>query len=160
MFTPRWALATLSRVSSMSWPHPCGRLTTPGIISSLTSTSTSIDRAPLAIRARPPSARPSRDASVALTRAVQRNGPLGDLRRLVTLAHVRALEGRVDEALTALGQAIDRGWLPDRDEFAVDISEEPSLAGLASLPRFQELRRRVLGRLAAERRKVGPIILQ
>src|SRR5690606_14319709 len=34
LFTPGWRRATPRRVSSLSCPQPCGRLTTPGIISS------------------------------------------------------------------------------------------------------------------------------
>ena len=42
LFTPACAEATPIRTPSASWPHPCGIETTPGMISSVTSTGTSI----------------------------------------------------------------------------------------------------------------------
>ena len=43
LFAPAWAAATSILASGSSWPQPCGMLTTPGMIASVTSTGTSIE---------------------------------------------------------------------------------------------------------------------
>jgi TolB-like protein/tetratricopeptide (TPR) repeat protein len=106
------------------------------------------------------------DAQLILARAedhfagLQANGPLSPPDKVVTLSELRAVEGRADEALAALSQAVDGGWLPDRRAFAADLADEPSFAGLRAQPKFQALRKRVLDRLAAERRKLGSVVIQ
>jgi len=82
-------------------PHPCGKLITPGIISSVISTSASIARPSWAMRALAPSSIPSRAASSGLIRAMHRAAPLARNWKIVhpaivavKLAPSRRLQGR------------------------------------------------------------------
>ena len=87
-----------------------------------------------------------------------RNGPeTADLS--LQLAFLRAAEGNEDEAVTRLRRAVDAGWLPDRQFHSVDIADEPAFARLVNRPDFQLLRKRVLGRIEEERRKVPSDLL-
>src|SRR5439155_6903871 len=56
-FTPAWAVATAISTPGRSWPHPCGRQTTPGMTASVTSTAASKVPVRDDTRATPPSAR-------------------------------------------------------------------------------------------------------
>ncbi|CAB4698794.1 unannotated protein [freshwater metagenome] len=64
------------RVPSTPWPQPCGRLTTPGRISSLISTGASTLPTRLVTLAYPPFTRPNFAASSGCTVSVQRTLPL------------------------------------------------------------------------------------
>ena len=86
------------------------------------------------------------------------NGPANsDL--LASLAEYRALEGRDDEAVSLLGRAVGKGWLPDRAFYAADIAEDPCFTKLVSRPDFQAIRARIFSRVGEERRKVPPDLL-
>mmetsp|Transcript_45703 Transcript_45703/g.80571 ORF Transcript_45703/g.80571 Transcript_45703/m.80571 type:complete len:228 (-) Transcript_45703:11-694(-) len=80
MFTPGRSRATPSRTPSRSCPQPCGRLTTPGLMSALRSTRAT--SSPTALLTLANSARPSRSASAGCTSRVQRSGPLASTGRL------------------------------------------------------------------------------
>lgn len=73
---------------------------------------------------------------------------------LAMLSHVRAAQGRDDEAMAALREAAAKGWLPDRMFFAIDIADEPVFARLVNRADFQAIRRRLLARIEEERRKI------
>ena len=75
LFTPARSAATRRRVPGWPWPHPWGRLTTPGRTASVTSTGASTDPTLLLTVATPPSARPRRAASCGCTCRVQRGLP-------------------------------------------------------------------------------------
>jgi adenylate cyclase len=106
-----------------------------------------------------------REASLMIAKAeslitpLQANGPLRGV-ALVWLAQIRGAEGRGEEALSLLRQAVEQGWLPDRTFSATDIADEPAYAALLADPRFQTLRKRILDRIAEERRKLGAISIQ
>jgi TolB-like protein/DNA-binding winged helix-turn-helix (wHTH) protein/Flp pilus assembly protein TadD len=106
-----------------------------------------------------------REASLLIARAesvmgpILSNGPPYSVLWL-DLARLRAAEGRDEEALALLAKAIGSGVLPDRTWYAADIAEEPCFAALIGRPQFQALRRQILDRLEAERRKLGPVVLQ
>jgi len=82
-----------------------------------------------------------------------RNGPpTPDL--VWGLGIYRAVEGRGDEAVALIRRAVEGGWLPDDDGFAVDIAREPCFAALVNRPDFQAVRRYIFARIAEERKKV------
>src|SRR5205814_4977552 len=68
--TPAWLEAIDICTPGTSCPHPCGRLTTPGIIASVTSTSATTAPTRDDTFAERPSARPTRVASSGLTWSV------------------------------------------------------------------------------------------
>jgi TolB-like protein len=82
-----------------------------------------------------------------------KNGPPG-VGDLSILAYVRGAQGRDNEAVTLLGEAVARGWLPDRMNQASDIAEEPCFARVVNRADFQAVRQRIFARIAEERRKV------
>jgi tetratricopeptide (TPR) repeat protein len=87
-----------------------------------------------------------------------RNGPAN--RELGwMLAQLRAVEGRDDEAMTALRRVIDQDWLPDGVYFASDIAAEPCFARLVKRPDFQAIRQRIINHIAQERRQITPAML-
>jgi serine/threonine-protein kinase len=89
--------------------------------------------------------------------AFLKNGPaLPDM--LMNLAQLRAAQGRDDEAVRLLGQAVNRGWLPQGATTAIDIAEEPCFAQLVKRADFQRFRKRILDRIAAERRIAAPAV--
>ena len=92
-----------------------------------------------------------------LQRLLKNGPPTPDL--LARLAPYRALEGREAEAVALLSRAVDGGGLPDDGYSAIDIADEPSFAQLVNRPDFQALRRRILTRIAEERRKVPLALL-
>lgn len=75
------------------------------------------------------------------------------------LATIRAAQGHHEEALRLMAEAIDRGWLPDGQWYALDIAQEPSLRALRGDPRFKALRSRILAHIARERAELGPLKL-
>ena len=84
--------ATPSRAPGASWPQPCGIETTPGMISSVTSTGDDELAGVEYTRAWPPSARPRRSASVGV-----------DLDRAAVLALTKA--GRL-----CIQELLERSW--------------------------------------------------
>jgi TolB-like protein len=87
-----------------------------------------------------------------------RNGPAN--RELGwRLAQLRAVEGRDDEAMTALRRVIDQDWLPDGIYFASDIAEQPCFARLRTRADFQAIRMQILNHLEQQRRQITPRML-
>lgn len=87
-----------------------------------------------------------------------KSGSLMNLReRAVYMARLRALQGRPDEAVTALRLAIDRGWWPTAPFFKPDLMEDPPFALLKGDSGFERLRMRVLKHMAKERAELGPV---
>jgi serine/threonine-protein kinase len=78
---------------------------------------------------------------------------------LASLAEYRAFDGKDDEAVSLLGQAVAKGWIPDGGFAATDIAEEPCFERLVSRPDFQQVRRRIFARIQEERAKVPPGLL-
>ena len=76
LLTPACSRAIDIRVPGLSCPQPWGSDTTPGIISSLTSTGTSISPAVDETRATEPSVTPLAAASSGWINKVQRSFPL------------------------------------------------------------------------------------
>src|SRR5260370_22403513 len=75
LLTPGCSRATDSRTPSTVWPHPWGRETTPGIISSETSMGTSSAPASERTRATRPSSTPTRRAASGAMASVRRSLP-------------------------------------------------------------------------------------
>lgn len=92
---------------------------------------------------------------LALTRAAE-SAPTG-LENQVTLARIYAARGESEKALQLLSEAVRRKWLPQLPEVPSDIAEDPALAELKPDPRFERLRRQILGHLAKERAELGSI---
>jgi TolB-like protein len=90
---------------------------------------------------------------------LMRNGS-PDRVMLVALAQLRSVEGRNDDAISALNAAVARGWLPNRVYYAADIAEEPSFRNLLGDARFQAIRSEIRRRLEDERRLITPQVLR
>ena len=75
------------------------------------------------------------------------------------LAFVLAAEGRKEEALPLLANAVSRGWLPDAPAQQVDLANNPALGSLKGDPRFERLRQQILGTIARERAQVSQRLL-
>ena len=73
------------------------------------------------------------------------------------LAAVRAAQGERDQSLALLGVALNRGWMPDGRNVALDLADEPAFAGMRSDPRFQAVRKRILDHIAREKAELGPL---
>jgi adenylate cyclase len=78
---------------------------------------------------------------------------------LAWLARIYAVEGRKDDALSALTSAVSRGWLPPAPMLHGDMASDPALAGLRGDARFERLRQQVLGTIARERAQVSQRLL-
>jgi hypothetical protein len=78
---------------------------------------------------------------------------------VVTLARIRAVQGRSSEAIAQLSQAVHEGWLPNHFEVPTDIALDPALNELRTDPQFEQIRRRLLAYLAKERLELGPVRL-
>lgn len=72
-------------------------------------------------------------------------------------ARLWAARGDRARALTALRRAVDRGWIYAPIVRRPDLQEVASFAGLRTDPGFQAIRARLLARLEAEQRKLGPV---
>jgi adenylate cyclase len=81
------------------------------------------------------------------------------LEKQIRLARIHAVQGRTDQAIGELSSAIRGGWLPPYLPIHTDIALDPPLAELKKDPRFEPLRRQILGHLAKERAELGPISL-
>jgi TolB-like protein len=81
------------------------------------------------------------------------NGP-ADPSLLASLAEYRAFDGNDGEAVSLLGRAVAKGWIPDRGYVATDIAEEPCFERLVNRPDFQAVRRRIFARIDEERAQV------
>jgi TolB-like protein len=75
------------------------------------------------------------------------------------LARIYAAEGRNEDALSLLTIAVNRGWLPSLPELQSDIGRDPVLAGLRSDPRFDHIRKLILGTIQRQRAQVGHVTL-
>ena len=78
---------------------------------------------------------------------------------LIALARIHAVQGRTDEAVGELSEAVRRGWIPPFLPIHTDIALDPPLAELKTDPRFERLRQQILGHLAKERAELGAITL-
>lgn len=81
------------------------------------------------------------------------NGPL----LLVSLARIRAVQGRREEAAKALIEAVRGGWLGTPPVVNPELLQDPPLALLKDLPDFRKARAYILNFVARERRELGPI---
>jgi TolB-like protein len=70
------------------------------------------------------------------------------------LARVYAAQGRNEEALPLLANAVNRNWWPTPPSLHVDVALDPAFAGLKGDPRFERLRRQILGTIKRERAQV------
>ncbi|WP_158582013.1 TIR domain-containing protein [Sphingomonas edaphi] len=77
----------------------------------------------------------------------------------IQLARIFAVQGRTEEAMSLLSDAIKDGWLPPYMPVHTDIALDPPLAELKVDPRFQKLRQQILGHLEKERAELGTINL-
>lgn len=66
-------------------------------------------------------------------------------------ATIWAIEGRKDDALSALERAVRRGWTHTGSADLSDIADEPAFASLRGEPRFKSLRARLAAHFAQER---------
>lgn len=92
-----------------------------------------------------------------LISSLLKNGPAhGGLS--INLAQLRGAQGRDDEAVRLIGQALGRGYLPDRQYESIDIADEPCFAKLVGRADFQALRKHILARIEEERRIAAPAV--
>ena len=75
------------------------------------------------------------------------------------LARIHATQGKTEQALSELSQAVGNGWLPAPPGMMRDILLDPAFAPLAADPRFTQLRQKILRHLAKERRELGTVDL-
>ena len=75
------------------------------------------------------------------------------------LARIHAVQGKTDQAIGELSEAIRDGWIPPFLPIHVDIALDPPLAELKPDPRFEPLRQQILRHLAKERAELGPVRL-
>lgn len=71
------------------------------------------------------------------------------------IGRLRAAQGRNPEALDLIARAVAAGWLPEGRTDAVDLAQEPALAGLRSDSRFVAIRAHILQHVARERAEIG-----
>ena len=83
----------------------------------------------------------------------RKNGPATE-EQLEFLAYLRGAQGRDNEAVALLNEAVSDGMLPEGIFHARDIAEEPCFARLVNRPDFQQIRQRIFARVQEERRKV------
>ena len=69
-------------------------------------------------------------------------------------AAIRAVQGRTDEALSALERAIGRGWAHAGGTDLRDIANEPAFRSLRGQPRFERLRAGIAAHYARERAEI------
>lgn len=74
------------------------------------------------------------------------------------MAAIFALEGRSDEAVAALGRAVDKQWRGQIWEWAVDPGDEPAFASLRGRDDFEQARRRLAANIARLRPQVEAIL--
>jgi hypothetical protein len=79
---------------------------------------------------------------------------------LADLARVYAAEGRKEDAVALLANAVAKRWMPHAPEFQPDLHSDPVFAGLKGDARFEKLRDAILARIAAERAKVNLNLLR
>ena len=91
------------------------------------------------------------DANVHLAAAYAR----GQVPTWLDIEHaaILAVQGRSDDALDGLAQAVDRGWTPGGSIDLGDLAIEPAFASLRGDRRFQQLRARLMADIARERRE-------
>jgi TolB-like protein/Tfp pilus assembly protein PilF len=75
------------------------------------------------------------------------------------LARIHAAQGKDSQALGELSVAVRNGWLPPAPQLPNDIALDPAFGSIRSDPRFEQLRRQILGHLARERAELGPVDL-
>ena len=67
-----------------------------------------------------------------------------------------AAEGKREEAISALQQAVKLGWIYNSEPSSFrDIAQEPTFRGIVSDPRFQRIRAHFASHIARERREIG-----
>lgn len=77
--------------------------------------------------------------------------------RLVSLARIRAMQGRKREAMELLSKAFSAGWRPEPPSYLPDLALDPPLATLRSEPGFERIRTAILAHFAKERAELGPV---
>lgn len=77
--------------------------------------------------------------------------------RLVSLARIRAMQGRKREAMDLLSKALRAGWRPELPVYLPDLALDPPLATLRSEPGFERIRTSTLAHFAKERAELGPV---
>lgn len=75
----------------------------------------------------------------------------------IYVARIRAVEGRLPEAVAALHEALARDWLPLAPTYHPDIALDPPLALLKGSPEFEQARSSILAHMARERAELGPV---
>lgn len=73
-------------------------------------------------------------------------------------AEVWAVQGRTDDALTALERAVDRGWAHAGRADLPSLANEPAFAPLRGNPRFDRLCAKIAAIYARERRETRPLL--
>ena len=77
--------------------------------------------------------------------------------RLVSLARIRAMQGRKRKAIELLLKAFKAGWRPEIPNYLPDLALDPPLATLRSEPGFERIRTAILAHFAKERAELGPV---
>lgn len=78
---------------------------------------------------------------------------------LADAARLWAVQGRSDQALTALEKASGRGWLNSGFTDLLDLADEPAFRSLRGHPRFERIRARIAAHMARERREAQAIAI-
>ncbi len=76
----------------------------------------------------------------------------------IDMAAIFALEGRSDEAVAALGRAVEKQWRGQVSEWAVDPSDEPAFAPLRGRGDFEQVRLQLAEKISRLRPQVKEIL--
>lgn len=77
--------------------------------------------------------------------------------RHVSLARIRAMQGRKREGMQLLSKAFSDGWRPEIPNYLPDLALDPPLATLQSEKGFDRIRTAILAHFAKERAELGRI---
>nr|WP_277622765.1 tetratricopeptide repeat protein [Sphingomonas telluris] len=95
------------------------------------------------------------DSAATRLEMVLKRTPLADATG--QLAMIRAVQGDRAQSVTLLNKGIDREWLPNGRDVALDLAQEPAFEGLQGDPGFEAARKRILDHIAEERAELGPL---
>jgi len=92
--------------------------------------------------------------SDAIVREIYRRGPVA-FSFDADAAAIWSVQGRQDEALSALERAMQRGWMHISDSDLKDIAAEPAFVSLRGHPRFERIRARIRAHYERERHETA-----
>jgi TolB-like protein len=77
----------------------------------------------------------------------------------VLLARIFASEGKNEQSIGLLAEAVSRGWLPDPPMLMPDLHLDPAFGSVRGDPRFEKSRDQIMGTIARERAQVSRRLL-